>query len=235
MAILKGWGGHPQISGNLAAPFSTKIFRNNLTNEIIARGMGRSYGDSAIAKEVLLTSYLDHFISFDKDSGILTCESGVTIRELLELVVPAGWFVGVTPGTSYVTLGGAIASDVHGKNHHITGTFCNFVESINLLLGTGEIVCTSPLEKPDLFFSTCGGMGLTGIILSATIRLIPIRSSSIIQRTLKANCLEDACDQFEKHQSSNYIVAWIDCMKKGKSLGRSLLILGEHDSQCDET
>ena len=134
----------------------------------------------------------------------------------------------VTPGTSYVTLGGAIASDIHGKNHHIAGTFGQHVKFINIILGTGEVIKASESENPDLFCATCGGMGLTGIILSATIQLIPILSSLITQKTIKADCIEAACEAFEENKSATYSVAWIDCLAKEKSLGRSVLMLGEH-------
>jgi FAD/FMN-containing dehydrogenase len=161
-------------------------------------------------------------------AGVLNCQAGISLNEILQLVLPRGWFLAVTPGTSFVTVGGAIASDVHGKNHHINGTFSDYVRSFELMLGTGEIVCVSKTNMPDLFNASCGGMGLTGIILSASIQLRPIQSSNIIQTTLKANCLEEVCEQFEKNQARAYSVAWIDCLASGKQLGRSLLMLGEH-------
>jgi FAD/FMN-containing dehydrogenase len=190
--------------------------------------MGRSYGDSANAQHVLQTNYLDHYISFDTELGLLSCEAGVTLREILRLIVRKGWFLPVTPGTSFVTLGGAIASDVHGKNHHIAGTFCKHVTAITMILGTGEIVTTSHTDKSDLFHATCGGMGLTGLILKASIQLIPIQSAYIKQNTIKAGCLEAACEELEASSSSTYNVAWIDCLATGKSLGRSVLMTGEH-------
>jgi FAD/FMN-containing dehydrogenase len=125
-------------------------------------------------------------------------------------------------------LGGAIASDVHGKNHHIAGTFGQHVTSLSLVLGTGELITSSKLENADLFHATFGGMGLTGVIISATIQLIPIRSSFITQKTIKADCIESACETFEDNSNATYSVAWIDCLAKGKSLGRSVLMLGEH-------
>ena len=162
------------------------------------------------------TTYINHFIEFDKATGKLTAEAGITLREILEVIVPSGWFLPVTPGTSYVTLGGAIASDVHGKNHHLAGTFGQHVTSLNILLGTGEVVTTAPKHHSDLFHATCGGMGLTGVIISATIQLLPIKSSLISQRTIKADCLEAACDAFESNSDATYSVAWIDCLSKGR-------------------
>jgi FAD/FMN-containing dehydrogenase len=190
--------------------------------------MGRSYGDSANAAVVIQTTYSDHFIAFDTATGLLTVEAGVTLRDILKVTVKHGWFLPVTPGTSFVTMGGAIASDVHGKNHHVAGTFGQHVVSITMLLGTGEVVTTSPTQLPDLFHATCGGMGLTGVILSATIQLIPSKSAYINQKTIKAGSLEEACEAFEANCSSTYSVAWIDCLTTGKHLGRSVLMVGEH-------
>ena len=228
-----GWGRYPQQDAYLHAPSSSTSleFTAKQQDSVLARGMGRSYGDSANALNVLQTKYINHFIEFDKVTGKLTAEAGITLREIVEVIVPSGWFLPVTPGTSYVTLGGAIASDVHGKNHHMAGAFGQHVKSLGMLLGTGEVVTTSPQHHADLFHATCGGMGLTGIIISATIQLLPIKSSLISQKTIKADCIEEACEVFEINSDATYSVAWIDCLSKGKSLGRSVIMLGEHASQ----
>ena len=230
---IYGWGRYPQQEAYLHAPASCASLELTVKqqNSVLARGMGRSYGDSANALNVLQTTYINHFIEFDKATGKLTAEAGITLREILEVIVPSGWFLAVTPGTSYVTLGGAIASDVHGKNHHLAGTFGQHVTSLNILLGTGEVVTASPQHHADLFHATCGGMGLTGIIVNATIQLLPIRSSLISQKTIKADCIEAACEAFERNIDATYSVAWIDCLSKGKSLGRSVIMLGEHAEQ----
>ena len=227
---IYGWGRYPQQDAYLHTPASYESLEiiAKKKNSMLARGMGRSYGDSANALNVLQTTYINHFIEFDKVTGILTAEAGITLREILEVIVPCGWFLPVTPGTSYVTLGGAIASDVHGKNHHISGTFGQHVMSMNMLLGTGEVVSISPQHYADLFHATCGGMGLTGVIMSATIQLIPVRSSLISQQKIKANCIEAACEAFESNSYATYSVAWIDCLSKRKNLGRSVIMLGEH-------
>jgi len=227
---IYGWGRYPVIDAQVLLP-QTKVDCANLLKNyqiVLPRGKGRSYGDSANSSTVIETTYLDHFIQFDELTGVLTCEAGVSIREIIQLIVPRGWFISVTPGSSFITMGGAIASDVHGKNHHLSGTFSEHVLNFNLMLGNGEVVNVSKDSYPDLFRATCGGMGLTGIILSACIQLKPIKSSQIIQTTIKTNCLEEVCEQFEEHHSSTYSVAWIDCLAKGKQLGRSLLMLGEH-------
>ncbi|HNP30011.1 MAG TPA: FAD-binding oxidoreductase [Nitrospirales bacterium] len=226
---IHGWGGYPTIDAEVLTPLSQSECGQVIGDHpVIARGMGRSYGDSANAHTVIQTTYLDHYMAFDQEAGVLTCEAGVPLRELLNFIVPKAAFIPVTPGTSYVSVGGMIAGDVHGKNHHVAGTFCQHVQSLNLMLGTGEVVTISPTQMPELFHATCGGMGLTGIILSATIKLQPISSSNIILRTMKAGCLEEVCEQFETHAASTYSVAWIDCLANGKQIGRSVLMLGEH-------
>lgn len=228
--IISGWGNYPQLEAQLIAPTSLASLDAavKLDGSLIARGMGRSYGDSANADTVLGTPYCDHFLEFNEKTGKLTAEAGITLREILKVIVPRGWFLPVTPGTSYVTLGGAIASDVHGKNHHIAGTFGQHVTSLSIVLGTGEVLTSSKRENADLFHATCGGMGLTGVIVSATIQLIPILSSFINQKTIKADCIEAACEAFDDNSNATYSVAWIDCLAKGKNLGRSVLMLGEH-------
>jgi decaprenylphospho-beta-D-ribofuranose 2-oxidase len=228
--LISGWGGYPIQQAQVLMPSSLGSYKVHLQqNEcVIARGMGRSYGDSANAPTVLQTTYFDHFVAFDSATGLLTVEAGVKLRDILNITVKHGWFLPVTPGTSFVTVGGAIASDVHGKNHHIYGTFGKHVLSISILLGTGEVVTASPLQLPDLFHATCGGMGLTGVILNATIQLFPIKSAFINQKTFKARSLEEACEVFDANNSSAYSVAWIDCLSTGKHLGRSVLMVGEH-------
>ena len=229
---ITGWGRYPVADANVALPQSEDDLIDYLkcikSKSLITRGLGRSYGDSSLASNILQTQYLNHFQSFDESTGLLKCEAGVSLAQILEVFVPRGWFLPVTPGTRFVTVGGAIASDVHGKNHHISGTFCEHITQIEMILGNGEKIITSPTENPDLFYGTCGGMGLTGIILSATICLKPILSSDIIQTTIKAPNLATALKVFEDHRDATYSVAWIDCLAKGKDLGRSLLMLGEH-------
>ncbi len=227
---ISGWGGYPRCAAKVIKPSSRQDLEKYLiqTSSLIARGMGRSYGDSANALTVLESAYWDHFIAFDQHTGRLTVEAGVRLRDILTITISHGWFLPVTPGTSFVTVGGAIASDVHGKNHHHAGTFGQYVLAMEVLLGSGEVVRTSPTELSELFHATCGGMGLTGVILTATFQLIRIPSAFIHQKTIKANSLEEACDAFEANQESTYSVAWIDCLARGKNLGRSILMLGEH-------
>jgi len=227
---MYGWGRYPRHEGKVARPQAPSECLSLLASKkpCIARGLGRSYGDSSLAQDVLDTGYLNHFHAFDAVTGVLTCDAGVSLADILETFVPRGWFLPVTPGTRFVSVGGAIASDVHGKNHHHDGTFTMHVTHLEILLGNGERVVASDAENSDLFHATCGGMGLTGIILSAGIQLKPISSSNILETTLKLPCLHDVLQAFDEHEQATYSVAWIDCLAKGHALGRSLLMLGEH-------
>ncbi|CAK0767252.1 decaprenylphospho-beta-D-ribofuranose 2-oxidase [Gammaproteobacteria bacterium] len=227
---IHGWGRYPRIEAEVALPLSVTQCVEVVTSasNIVARGLGRSYGDSGLGATVLDTRYLNHFLDFDQATGLLTCAAGVTLDDILRVFVPRGWFLAVTPGTRFVTIGGAIASDVHGKSHHIAGSFSDHVTAMELLLGNGERVTTSLTDKPDLFHATCGGMGLTGVILAATLRLKPIRSSVIVETRIKANNLDAVLAAFAEHATTTYSVAWIDCLARGKQLGRSLLMVGEH-------
>jgi len=227
---LHGWGRYPRLDAQVALPLSGKQCVATLASHapLIAHALGRSYGDSALAPQVLGTRHLDHFEAFDAATGLLTCEAGVSLDTILRIFVPRGWFLPVTPGTRFVTVGGAIASDVHGKNHHGAGTFGTHVKRLELLLGNGERVEASPSDNAELFHATCGGMGLTGIILSVTVQLKPIVASSILQTTIKAPNLESVLEAFAANAASTYSVAWIDCLARGSGLGRSLLMLGEH-------
>jgi FAD/FMN-containing dehydrogenase len=227
---ISGWGRYPKIDAEVILPrdllqASTLVRSDGL---LIPRGLGRAYGDSSLANRVMETTNLQFFHSFDSVSGVLSCDAGVSLFEILKVFVPKGWFIPVSPGTRFVTVGGAIASDVHGKNHHLDGTFGQHVISLQLLLGNGEIVRVSPTENTALFNATSGGMGLTGTILSASFRLVPIKSSEIIETTIKAANLDAVLDGFAQFGDSTYIVAWIDCLAQGKNLGRSLLMVGEH-------
>ena len=226
MKKLTSWGKFPIIDAELVSPYSRQeLIDNELKG--IGRGLGRSYGDSALSERVIKTNNLNHFIDFNNEVGLLHCEAGVSLAEILSVFVPKGWFLPVSPGTKFVTVGGAIASDVHGKNHHIEGSFCDHVKSLKLVVLNKEIFCSRE-ENADLFYATCGGMGLTGVISEAIFSLKPIKSSYINQKVIKAKNLEMVLDLFDKYKESSYSVAWIDCLSTGKNFGRSLLMLGEH-------
>lgn len=230
---VSGWGNYPLLDAQECAPRDTVALLHAITDSsdgtaLIPRGLGRSYGDSALAPRLLSTRNLDHLIAFDAQSGVVTCAAGVSLATLLRVFVPRGWFLPVTPGTKYVTVGGAIASDVHGKNHHLDGCFSAHVVSMQVATPAAGVVACSATENSELFRATAGGMGLTGVILQASIRLKRIRSALLRETTLKARNLEEALALFEEHRAASYSVAWIDCLSSGAALGRSLLSLGEH-------
>lgn len=234
--IVSGWGSYPMADVLSSQPKShLDVLRlmdeNNKTGiASIARGLGRSYGDSSLAENVMSLRQLDNFIRFDAVSGLLCCQAGVSLAEILELIMPKGWFLPVVPGTKHITIGGAIASDVHGKNHHNEGGFCDHVESLVIATIEQGLVECSPTKNSALFHATCGGMGLIGVILEVTVQLKPIKSALIDQVLIKAANLESIFQLFEAHNSAHYSVAWIDCLAKGAKLGRSILMLGEHAS-----
>ena len=229
---MHGWGRYPVVNAEVYAPGTQGEFKTRLSVSTDAgltpRGLGRSYGDSSLGEHMLSSRRINHFLAFDSATGVLQCEAGVSLSDVLDVFVPEGWFLPVTPGTQFVTIGGAIASDVHGKNHHVAGCFCDHVEHLDILVDTERIIRCSPQEHPDLLHATCGGMGLTGMILSAAIRLKPIRNAFIDQTTFKARNLEESLDLFNIYADAPYSVAWIDCIAGGRSLGRSLLMTGDH-------
>ncbi|MCB1135365.1 MAG: FAD-binding oxidoreductase, partial [Chlamydiia bacterium] len=200
-------------------------------SSIIPRGLGRSYGDATLnsAGHVLLTERLNRFLAFDPDTGILRAEAGVTLEDVLDVFVPRGWFPPVLPGTKFVTLGGAVAADIHGKNHHCDGTFGQHVVSLALVLADGSTVKCSPKEQPELFWATVGGMGLTGLIAEVSIRLRPVHSAYMEVQHTPAGDLETAMRLLESDRpEAPYTVAWIDCLASGKQLGRSVVMTGAH-------
>jgi len=198
---------------------------------VIARGLGRSYGDSAQngGGTVICLQDHPHEVVLNPRAGTATVPAGVSLDELLRAIVPRGWFVPVTPGTRFVTIGGAIASDIHGKNHHVDGSFGHSVERLSLLLASGEVVELSPTARPDLFWATVGGMGLTGIVVDATIRLIPIVTSRLAVDTDRLPDLDALLAAMaEGDEWFRYSVAWIDPMARGRHLGRGVLTRADH-------
>ena len=226
---IANWGNYPVIDANIIGEDVITRMAELVAKRknMIPRGLGRCYGDSSLYYTILSMNKLNHMLKFDHKNGILTCEAGVSLKDILDIFVPRGWFLPVTPGTKFVTVGGAIASDVHGKNHHKDGSFCNHVLSIDLLLSNGEIVSCSREHNKDLFWATCGGMGLTGVIVRATIKMKKIETAYILKQIFKAKNIDEVMDLFEKYKNNTYSVAWIDCLK-GSNLGRSILFIGEH-------
>ncbi|SON57979.1 putative decaprenylphosphoryl-beta-D-ribose oxidase [Hartmannibacter diazotrophicus] len=227
---LGGWGRFPVHEARLTAPRDEASLLAQLQEgKAIARGNGRAYGDSAVSCQN--TVHMRHFnrmIAFDAESGQLVAEAGVLLADIISAFLPRGWFPAVTPGTKFVTLGGMIAADVHGKNHHLDGSCGQFIDWIDLIDGEGTLRRCSREENRDLFEWTVGGMGLTGVILRAAMRLKPVESGWIRQTMIPAPDLDAAMNAFESSQDATYSVAWIDCLSSGSKLGRSLVMLGEH-------
>ena len=228
--ILSGWGRYPRIDAKLNAPRSEQDLQALvLQGNSIARGNGRAYGDSAVsAQNTVHMRHFNRMLSFDAEQGQLVAEAGVLLADVIDAFLPRGWFSYVTPGTKFVTLGGMIAADVHGKNHHKDGSFGTYVDWIDVLISDGSVQRCSRSENTELFEWTVGGMGLTGIVLRTAIRLRHVSSAWIEQRTLVAENISHAIELFEQSHDATYSVAWIDCLQQGKSMGRSLVMLGEH-------
>jgi len=229
--LIQGWGRYPSKLADYSEPAGLEELCKQiaaLESPTIVRGSGRSYGDSALADSVISSRYLDNFISFDEKSGILNCAAGLTIDQILTVIVPKGWFLPVVPGTKFVSIGGAIASDIHGKNHHCDGCFSEHLKSFKLLTAQGEVISCSKTRNKKYFYATCGGMGLTGIVVEASLQLRKLTSFQISQRCITTTNLEESLEQLESHQDNLYSVAWLDCMAKGEQTGRSVVFLGNH-------
>lgn len=228
---LSGWGRTPVADCRLlSARGADEVLAAIAASPcLIARGNGRSYGDAALQPAATLSLLpSDRIIAFDETTGLLTCEAGLLLSDIIDLFLPRGWFPPVTPGTKFVTIGGMIAADVHGKNHHQHGGFGRHVDSFQLALASGQVVTCSRDENPGLFTATCGGMGLTGVILTATFRLRRVGSRYISQQTVRAPDLDAAMELFETNRTATYTVAWIDCLASGSARGRSIFAMGEH-------
>ncbi len=227
---IANWGNYPVMESDEKTFSFTDEAQQYVknTNEFIPRGNGRCYGDASLAANTISTLKYDKILSFDTEKGIFECQSGLTLDKILDIIVPKGWFLPVTPGTKFITVGGAVASDIHGKNHHIDGSFSSHIIDMDILSGTGAIITCSNAIYNDLFWATCGGMGLTGVIIRIKFDLKKIETSYIKQKQLKAKNLEEVILWFDEYKDYTYSVAWIDCLKKGKHFGRSILMLGEH-------
>jgi decaprenylphospho-beta-D-ribofuranose 2-oxidase len=235
MKTISNWNNYPIINASISSPdFSDEIGTLlNSTLPTIARGNGRCYGDASLGKNILSTLALNHALSFDEVNGVFSCQSGMLLSDILDIIIPKGWFLPVTPGTKFITVGGAFASDIHGKNHHKEGSFADYVLKIKIVMPDGNVTECSPQENTKLFWYTAGGMGLTGIIQEVTFKLKKIESPFITQRQVKAGSLDEIIDMFDQYKNYTYSVAWIDCLKRGKSFGRSILMVGEHATKTE--
>ena len=239
---LTGWGrteptvarvSEPADQGQLAV-----VLKEAPARGIIARGLGRSYNNAAQndGGQVVLTTRLNRITGFDQNLGIAVCESGVSLEQLIIRALPTGWFIPVSPGTRQVTIGGAIAADVHGKNHHVAGSFARHVPWFDLLLPDGQERRVTPAGDPRLFWATAGGMGLTGIILRAAVQLTKVATSRVRVDTVRTADIDEALAYLaETDASYTYSVAWLDCLAGGRHLGRSVITSGDFAEPGDLT
>jgi FAD/FMN-containing dehydrogenase len=231
-SVGASWGRYPGASGQTIVPLHWRDrVLPTVSGTMLPHGNGRSYGDSCTnANGTLLhTRHLDRFIAFDAETGVLRCEAGVLFSEILDLIVSKGWFLPVSPGTKFVTVGGAIANDVHGKNHHCTGTFGEHVRCFELLRSDGTRRICSPTENEDLFRATIGGLGLTGVITWAEFTLQRIANPWMAVENLRfANLHEFLAISAESARDFAYTVAWVDCAAAGTTLGRGLFMRANH-------
>ncbi|MCE2927673.1 MAG: FAD-binding oxidoreductase [Rickettsiales bacterium] len=236
---LHGWGHTPVVDSLSWRPEKGRELRELVKNAasptLLARGMGRSYGDASLQPAgVIRTERFDHLIEFDAELGILRAQAGLTLADVMDFAVPRGFLPPVLPGTRYVTLGGAFACNVHGKNHFALGDFAEHVLSIRLLLADGRSVECSPQEHSDLFWATAGGMGMTGVIEELTLRLRPINSISLRAIHYRVDSIHDMIAAFEQYRSkSDYMIGWIDHMAKGDLLGRGVFEAASHVAFAD--
>ncbi len=231
---LAGWGMTEPTVAEVAQPRSADevaaLMKGVSAAGVIARGLGRSYNNAAQNDGGLVLSMAEmtDVLSFDQASGVVTCEAGVSLEQLMVRLLPAGWFVPVSPGTRQVTVGGAIAADVHGKNHHSAGSFARHVLSFDLLTADGDVRTVTPESDADLFWGTAGGMGLTGIILRATIAMKPVETSRLIVDTVRMANIDDTMAYLASTDKDyDYTVAWTDCLAGRGSLGRSVITSGD--------
>src|SRR5690242_17576914 len=230
--MLAGWGRFPLCESEVYRPeklaeLAAVVAANS--HKLIARGAGRAYGDAALNADnrVLDLQRLNRMLEFDAETGILRCEAGVTLDEIISVFLPRGYFPPVVPGTRFVTLGGSIAADVHGKTHHRDSSLATHVLWFDLMVASGEIRRCSREENSDLFWATVGGMGLTGVILEVAMRLRRVESAYIEGEMIRVANVDEAIEKFEaadkKYEGS---VAWIDCLSSKGALGRSVLSVG---------
>ena len=237
---LAGWGLQPTVDCAVYRPASAAQLRDLIhrahraqheqQHTLISRGLGRSYGDPATnAAGVALNSAMNRFLAFDDTTGIVTAQPGVSFADLIDALLPRGWFPSVTPGTKFVTLGGALAADVHGKNHHHDGSFNTCVIRFDLLTPTGETITCSRDENAEVFWATLGGMGLTGFILTITLQMLRVTSSQLDVQTTRVASLDAMLEHFDNtDEQHRYSVAWIDCIARGIKLGRGVVMQGSH-------
>ena len=238
--LLTGWGRTAPTAADVVRPATVEGVAAAVAaagpRGVIARGLGRSYGDPAqcAGGSVIDLTALAGVTGFDPEERTVTVRAGTSLDALARWLVPRGWFAPVLPGTPFVTVGGAVAADIHGKNHHRDGSFSRHVTALTLLTGAGELLTLDPAGDPDAFWATAGGMGLTGVILEVTLRVVPIETSRIRVDTERAADLDHAMASMAAGDAGYaYSVAWIDLVARGRSTGRSVLTRGDHATLAD--
>ncbi len=233
-AVLTGWGRIDPSTATLAEPAHAAqvaaLLQAGAPGGVIARGLGRSYNNAAQngGGLVIGTTAMRAITSFDREAGLAVCEAGVSLEGLMTAALPAGWFVPVSPGTRQVTVGGAIAADVHGKNHHVAGSFAQHVRWLDLLLPDGTERRVTPAADPELFWATAGGMGLTGIVLRAAVQLRKVATSRVRVDTVRTGDIDETMAYLAATDDRyGYTVAWTDCLARGRNLGRSVITSGD--------
>jgi FAD/FMN-containing dehydrogenase len=228
---FESWGRFPKARQNVVSlAWRSDPLPLPKEGSVLPVGLGRSYGDSCLndGQTVLSARGLSKLIAFETATGLLTCEAGVSLFEVLAFALPKGWFLPVTPGTQFVTIGGAIANDIHGKNHHVAGTFGRAVKRFELLRSDGTRLICSPGEHAELFAATIGGLGMTGLITWAEVQLLPVKSALIDCETLRFSSLAEFFELSSLSESWPYTVAWVDCIAPRRQLGRGLFFRGRH-------
>jgi FAD/FMN-containing dehydrogenase len=230
---FESWGRYPSYDATLKPLHWQGDFPAAITGVhtgALAVGMGRSYGDVCLLKDgtLLPTTSMNRLLEFDAETGLLTAEAGITLAQILDFAVPRGFFLPVTPGTKYVTLGGAIANDIHGKNHHVAGTFGNHVTQFELVRSDGQHMHCSPKLNPSYYAATIGGLGLTGVITWAQLRLKPIVSRMVDFQGIQFHGIDEFLSLTEAAKDIEYTVSWIDCTSTGKNFIRGVFMQGDH-------
>ena len=224
---ISGWGRNTALDANISFPKNLKELKKEIKKNCIARGLGRSYGDSSIQpNKTVITTNLNNVINFNKKTGILESQCGVSIKQLNELIINKGWFLPVTPGSKNITLGGMIATNVHGKNHHKVGGFGKYVISLKILDNKNRLISCSRKKNNKLFKYTIGGMGLTGVIYSSKIKLKKIFSDVIYEEKIKCDNLKETLSKINKSKNWEYNVSWIDTSPSNNKIGRSIVSRG---------
>jgi len=232
---LSGWGNFPVEECTAYRPERRAELRELVLaapeETVIARGLGRAYGDAALNRggAVLVGERLDRMLEFDPETGILWCEAAVSLADILDVFLPQGFFFPVTPGTKFITIGGAIAADVHGKNHLHSGSLSAFLEDFRLLTANGDVLDCSRERNAEVFWATVGGMGLTGVVLDARVRLMRVDNAFVTVDYEKCRNLDAVLESFLLNDHKHpYVVTWIDCLARGSSLGRSVVMRARH-------